>query len=98
FTYTATDNQDATSATAATFTIPVAAPLPVVLVSFDAQRLGTSATLTWATASERNSDYFAVERSLDGQTFVELGQVASHGTTQLHNSYQFVDAELARTG
>jgi hypothetical protein len=98
FTYTATDNQDATSATAATFTIPVAAPLPVVLVRFDAQRTGTSATLTWATASERNSDFFAVERSLDGTTFVELGQVASHGTTQLSYAYQFVDAELARCG
>jgi len=98
FTYTATDNQDATSATAATFTIPVAAPLPVVLVSFDAQRTGTAATLTWATASERNSDYFAIERSLDGTTFAELGHVASQGTTLLRQSYQFVDAELARYG
>jgi hypothetical protein len=98
FTYTATDNQDATSASAATFTIPVAAPLPVVLVSFEARRAGTAALLAWATASEKNSDYFAIERSLDGVTFAELGRVASHGTTQLSQSYQFADAELTRYG
>ena len=98
FTYSATDNQDMESATNATFTIPVAAPLPVVLVSFEAQRTGAGATLSWATASERNSDYFAIERSLDGSTFVELDRVASHGTTTLSQSYRYVDAELVRTG
>jgi hypothetical protein len=99
FRYSATDNQDAKSASPyATFTIPVAAPLPVVLVSFEAQRTGTSALLTWATASEKNSDYFAIERSLDGTTFAELGRVASHGTTVLSQSYRYADAELARTG
>ncbi|RZK53226.1 MAG: T9SS type A sorting domain-containing protein, partial [Hymenobacter sp.] len=97
FTYSATDNQDAESATNATFTIPVAAPLPVVLVRFEAQRTGAGTTLSWATASERNSDYFAIERSLDGTTFVELGRVASHGTTLQSQAYQFVDAEAART-
>lgn len=98
FTYTATDNQDKESTSAATFTIPVAAPLPVVLVSFTAERTGSGASLAWATASERNSDYFAVERSLDGTTFAELGRVASHGTTQMSQSYRYIDAELARYG
>jgi hypothetical protein len=97
FTYSATDNQDQESVTNATFTIPVAAPLPVVLTSFEAQRTGPSATLTWATASEKNSAYFAIERSLDGTTFSELGRVASHGTTALSQSYRYEDAELART-
>lgn len=96
FTYTATDNQDATSATAATFTIPVAAPLPVVLVSFGVQRAGLAAAISWATASEAGSDYFAVESSLDGQAFAEVGRVASHGTTTQAHTYQLVDADLAR--
>jgi hypothetical protein len=98
FTYTATDNQGAESATAATFTIPVAAPLPVVLVSFEAQRTGLAATLSWATASETGSDYFAVERSTDGQTFAEIGRVASHGTTTQAHTYQLLDANLTRYG
>ncbi len=98
FRYTATDNQDATSATAATFTIPVAAPLPVVLVSFEARRTAQAATLSWATASEAGSDYFAVESSADGQTFAEVGRVASHGTTPQAHTYQLVDANLARYG
>ena len=98
FTYTATDNQDAESATAATFSIPVAAPLPVVLVSFEAQRTGLAATLSWATASETGSDYFAVERSTDGQAFAEIGRVASHGTTTQARTYQLADANLTRYG
>jgi len=98
FTYTATDNQDAESASAATFTIPVAAPLPVVLVSFEAQRTGLAATLNWATASETGSDYFAVESSTDGQAFAEIGRVASHGTTTQARTYQLADANLARYG
>lgn len=98
FTYTATDNQDVESASSATFTIPVAAPLPVVLVSFEAQRTAQAATLTWATASETGSDYFAVESSADGKTFTEIGRVASHGTTTQSHTYQLVDANLARYG
>lgn len=98
FTYTATDNQDLESTSAATFTIPVAAPLPVVLVRFEAQRTGPAATLAWATASETGSDYFAVESSLDGTTFGEVGRVASYGTTTQSHTYQLLDANLARYG
>jgi hypothetical protein len=98
FTYSATDNQDAESATNATFTIPVVAPLPVVLVSFEAQRTGLAATLTWATASETGSDYFAAESSADGKTFAEIGRIASHGTTTQTHTYQLADANLARYG
>jgi hypothetical protein len=98
FTYSATDNLNSESTTAATFTIPVVAPLPVVLVRFGAERAGSTALLAWATATESGSDYFAVERSTDGQVFQELGRVASQGTTTAAHTYQFTDAGLLRTG
>ena len=44
-------------------------PLPVTLSRFVAERQGPDVWLRWATASERNSARFEVERSLDGQQF-----------------------------
>jgi hypothetical protein len=71
-----------------------AAPLPVELIAFtgtvDAHNL---ATLRWATASERNAAYFALERSADGVAFTEVGRVAASGTTTHTSSYQWSDAQ-----
>ena len=71
-------------------------PLPVTLVSFTAERQGADGLLLWATASELNTAYFAVESSADGRTFGPLGQVAGHGTTTQPQHYQFLDLNLAR--
>jgi hypothetical protein len=70
----------------------VTQPLPVQLVSFAARWSGSKALLEWATASELNSDYFAVERSSNGNTFSTLGQVASAGTSAKPVRYSFTDA------
>nr|GFC52427.1 hypothetical protein [Tanacetum cinerariifolium] len=80
-----------------TFTVSNAsAPLPVALVSFTAERLGTDGLLKWTTASELRNDHFEVESSLDGSTFRLLGRVASAGTSSQAHSYQFIDKNLAR--
>lgn len=71
-------------------------PLPVELVSFVAERRGEDALLTWATASEKNNAYFAIESSADGRTFRELGQLPGHGNTSQRQEYAFTDHNLAR--
>lgn len=44
----------------------MATPLPVELISFNAAAIGPSTVeLTWATASEKNNQFFTVERSKD---------------------------------
>ncbi|MDO7850258.1 M36 family metallopeptidase [Hymenobacter convexus] len=73
-----------------------AAPLPVELTEFTAERQEADGLLRWATASEKNNDYFAVESSLDGQVFQPLGRVAGHGTSAQRQDYRFVDKNLAR--
>ena len=45
-----------------------------------AERQGTAVALDWATATERKSDHFAVERSADGATFDAIGRVEGSGT------------------
>ena len=73
-------------------------PLPVELVNFTAERRDDAGLLRWATASEKNSAYFAVESSPNGRDFRELGQVQAQGTSSQAHEYQFVDAQLTRYG
>ena len=79
----------------ATFTLG-AYPLPVVLTDFTAQAAGNrDALLNWHTASEKNNDYFEVERSFDGILFAPLGRVTGHGTTTAASAYTLTDAGVA---
>jgi hypothetical protein len=72
-----------------------AGPLPVVLVSFEARRVGATVACAWATASEARNSHFVVERSLDGASFAALGTVAGQGTSAAAHTYTFVDAQPA---
>lgn len=67
-------------------------PLPVELSAFTATPEGPEAVhLVWATASEKNSARFEVERSLDGRTFAAIGAVAAAGTSSAPRRYELLD-------
>jgi hypothetical protein len=66
-------------------------PLPIELISFDAKKDGQSVDLFWKTASERDNQYFTVERSSDAFTFEKIGTVNGAGTTTLQQAYYFSD-------
>ncbi len=51
--------------------------LPVELLSFDAIYNGQSTDVNWTTASEKNNDYFIVERSTDAKDFDFIEKVHS---------------------
>jgi fibronectin-binding autotransporter adhesin len=68
------------------------APLPVSLLSFTAVRQGASVRVAWATASEKNSAYFVVQRSADGRTFENIQQVAAQGNSIIRRDYIALDA------
>ncbi|MBD2768107.1 hypothetical protein IC235_09415 [Hymenobacter sp. BT664] len=74
---------------------PNITPLPVTLTAFTVERQGHSARLRWTTASEQNSAFFAVERSLDGRTFDRIGRVAAQGNNTRAVRYEFTDPELS---
>ncbi len=68
-------------------------PLPVTLVFFQVKRVSASGVeLAWATASEKNFDYFVVESSEDGVQFTSVGRVNGHGNSEVRNDYSFVVA------
>lgn len=76
------------------------APLPVELVQFKAAPSGTAVELVWQTASERNSSYFVVERSIGGieQSFKAIGRVSAAGASMARRSYGLRDEQATGHG
>lgn len=74
----------------------MASPLPVELTRFTADRQGENVLLRWATASEKNSAYFALESSGEGRVFTRFARVGGQGTTSQPHSYAFADSRPAR--
>ncbi len=65
--------------------------LPVELKFFTVKNVDCEAILKWVTASEVNADFFAVERSLDGRVFEEIGKVFATGNSASEQNYSFTD-------
>lgn len=54
--------------------------------------------LAWQTASEVSSDYFVVERSLDGRSFTPLQSVPAAGASTTPRAYAALDSQAQATG
>jgi hypothetical protein len=67
-------------------------PLPVELTSISAQRQADKAVaVKWATATEKSSNYFQVQRSLDGREFATVATVTARGTSSQATAYTSLD-------
>ncbi|WP_460502004.1 hypothetical protein [Hymenobacter agri] len=88
-----TDINGGTNTVPVTFTIG-AYPLPVELTAFTATAKNLDALLAWNTASEKNSDHFDVERSLNGTDFVKIDEVKGQGTSTASTDYARTDAGI----
>jgi hypothetical protein len=70
-------------------------PLPITLKSFDAiKHSASSAKLDWTTSKEVNSDYFGIERSIDGSTWDEIARVKAAGDSNVDIAYDYIDDRL----
>jgi hypothetical protein len=79
--------------TTGTFGISVTSPqpLPVEMLYFEGIGYETTNLLKWATASEQNSNYFSIERSVDGYDWREVGKKESAGNSNEMIEYSYVD-------
>lgn len=68
-------------------------PLPVTLLQFDGETQSTGVRLHWSTASEQNSDFFAVERSQDLLAWNQVATVPAAGESNSLISYEAFDPE-----
>ena len=65
--------------------------LPVTFIHFTGKAVLDKIELHWATASELDADYFAIERSSDNIDFTEIGRVPASGNTSWRTDYDFID-------
>lgn len=69
-----------------------AEPLPISLVSFDAEALeDKSVNLKWITESEINNDFFTIERSKDGESFEVVDILEGAGNSSEMRRYNMED-------
>src|SRR6185295_14442449 len=66
-------------------------PLPVELLFFNAQLHESIVDISWATASELNSDSFMLERASDGLNFVTIAQAGAAGYSNQLQNYSSID-------
>lgn len=65
--------------------------LPVTFIHFTGKAVKENIELKWATATEVDADYFAIERSSNQVDFIEIGRVSAVGNTSTRTDYGFVD-------
>lgn len=79
------------------FVQTAAAPLPVNLIAFSARWQNNDVRLNWKTAGEIEHSHFEVERSLNGNQFISIGQVPGKNSAGIEQ-YAFTDANAATAG
>jgi hypothetical protein len=67
--------------------------LPVALTGFNANKIENGIMLNWATASEKNNDYFTIERSNDATNWEVVEHITGAGNSDLTNEYSFSDLQ-----
>ena len=66
-------------------------PLPVELLSFNAECNDEKIKINWSTAAEINSDYFKVEKSLDNNNWDYVTTVSGAGNSNSEINYAIYD-------
>lgn len=69
------------------FTLGSVVPLPVELIKFDAKYNGETVDLNWVTSSEKNNEFFTVERTINGDDFLTITKVPGAGNTTATHYY-----------
>jgi len=74
-----------------------ASMLPVQLGDFKAAMAKSNVLLNWSAEVERNTRHFAVERSVDGKHFQEIGSVSAAGNSDVTRNYSYTDTKPVAT-
>lgn len=67
-------------------------PLPIDLLTFTAKCAKKKVILNWSTASEKNNDFFTIERSADGKLFTPIGVIPGSGNSNFQMNYSYTDS------
>jgi hypothetical protein len=68
--------------------------LPVELKEFKIYNIGNQNVISWITSSEINNDYFVVERSENGEDWMEVSKVKGEVNSSKEKYYSLVDYDF----
>ncbi|UKN00123.1 T9SS type A sorting domain-containing protein [Paracrocinitomix mangrovi] len=74
--------------------ITLGSTLPVELTTFTAKCEGGSAIVNWSTASERDCDYFVIEKSTNAENWSFVAKIQGNGTSSTAHNYAYQDNNL----
>lgn len=72
--------------------------LPITLASFIAFVEGNNVKLSWTTSKEINANSFVIEKSTNGQDFIQAGEVRANGNTNASTNYSFSEIASVLNG
>ncbi len=68
--------------------------LPVNVMSYAGLYRNGVSELGWTTATEKNADYFLVEKSYDNQHYELVGKVKANGNSNTEKDYYMIDKDV----
>jgi len=71
--------------------------LPVELVSFSASCVEKGVAVDWQTLTEKNNDYFLVQRSEDAWEWKDLATIKGQGNSSVSHTYHYLDQGAKKT-
>ena len=83
-----------TTTTAVSSQIIMTTNVPLTLLSFHAALAGINADCSWQTTAEVNTDYFIVQRSVDGNSFINISTINATGNASTISNYSYSDANV----
>lgn len=75
--------------TSSTYQLTVNSSLAASMNNIAVECVNDTRIINWQTASEKNCDYFLIEKSRDGQFFEKVATVPGHGNSSTINNYSF---------
>ncbi|MEO6188481.1 MAG: T9SS type A sorting domain-containing protein, partial [Ginsengibacter sp.] len=73
---------------------PINAPTPVEFLNISARQKGSGVSVDWSTSQEFNSDYFDLEKSVDGNfSWTYVNTVKAAGNSSVVKNYNIYDAK-----
>jgi len=69
-------------------------PLPIELLEFIGSADGHDATISWETATETNSDYYDLQKSIDGISWRTITTIPAAGNSTQLLHYSYIDRNL----
>ncbi|MES2567929.1 MAG: hypothetical protein V4565_13735 [Bacteroidota bacterium] len=70
------------------------AGLPIELTEFYGTCVTNGIELNWSTATEKNNDYFLIEKSINGMEWQPVGKIPGNGTTGVTHHYNHTEYNI----